>query len=59
MRLKFNRDEHQSRESKMRESKISKLSFVLYVAAAACIILAVPAADWFASIVGHWMGVGD
>ena len=59
MRLKFNRDEHQLMERKMRESKISKLSFVLYVAAAACIILAVPAADWFATIVGSWMGVGD
>ena len=59
MRLKFSRDEHQLRERKMRESKITKLSFVLYVAAAACIILAVPAADWFATVVGHWMGVGD
>jgi hypothetical protein len=38
---------------------MTKATLMLYIIAAACIILIVPAADWFADVVGQWMGVID
>ena len=59
MRLKFSRDAHRLREEKMRDHRLTKTAFVLYVAAAACIILSVPAADWMATVIENWMGINN
>jgi len=36
---------------------MTPFKWFLYIAAAICIVLAVPAAEWFSGVVGTWMGV--